>query len=273
MRIGIIGAGMVGGALGKRWAGLGHQVLFGVRDPAAPKVKQLLADAGPNACAGSIAEAAAFGPVVVLAVPWGAAHDAIQAAGDFSGKIVIDPTSPVKRDLSGLDVPEGSSAAEQVAAWAPGARVVKAFNTVSHTAMTDPRFRTGTPRSSTPATMTRPSASSRSWPLTLASRLRSAGPWQTRGYSKRLASSACTCRPTLLRASPEWRCGSSAARRADRWQDARRIGSIVAPDLSRMPARSVGLPRVKAWPRRRFGRSARCRLPSRHRSPGRASPP
>ncbi|HHX39749.1 MAG TPA: NADPH-dependent F420 reductase [Armatimonadetes bacterium] len=143
MRIGIIGAGMVGGALGKRWAGLGHQVLFGVRDPAAPKVKQLLADAGPNACAGSIAEAAAFGPVVVLAVPWGAAHDAIQAAGDFSGKIVIDPTSPVKRDLSGLDVPEGSSAAEQVAAWAPGARVVKAFNTVSHTAMTDPRFPDG----------------------------------------------------------------------------------------------------------------------------------
>ncbi|HOJ23385.1 MAG TPA: NADPH-dependent F420 reductase [Armatimonadota bacterium] len=143
MRIGIIGAGMVGGALGKRWASLGHQVLFGVRDPAAPKVKQLLADAGPNACAGSVAEAAAFGPVVVLAVPWSAAREAIQAAGDLTGKILIDPTSPIKRDLSGLDVPEGSSAAEQIAAWAPGARVVKAFNTVSHTAMTDPRFPEG----------------------------------------------------------------------------------------------------------------------------------
>ena len=86
MRIRIISAGMVGGALGKRWASLGHQVLFGVRDPAAPKVT-LLADAGPNACAGSVA-----GGGVRQRSSSSRCHGAppartIQAAGDLTGKI------------------------------------------------------------------------------------------------------------------------------------------------------------------------------------------
>lgn len=143
MQIGVIGAGRVGGTLGMRWAALGHRVLFGVRDPSAPKVKQLLADAGPNACAGSVAEAAAFGAVVVLAVPWDAMREVVQAARDLQGKVLVDVSNPAKRNLSGLDVPPDTSAAEMIASWAPGARVVKGFNTASYTAMADPRFPEG----------------------------------------------------------------------------------------------------------------------------------
>ncbi|HVO79666.1 MAG TPA: NAD(P)-binding domain-containing protein [Terriglobales bacterium] len=69
MEIGIIGAGNVGGALGKGWAKKGHAVMFGVRDAADPKVVALLKDAGANARAGSVAEAAKFGEVVVFATP------------------------------------------------------------------------------------------------------------------------------------------------------------------------------------------------------------
>ena len=79
MRIGVIGAGSVGGTLGRRWAQLGHSVMFGVRDPQAPKVTDLLSQAGSEASAGTIAEAALFGDVVALATPWDAARQALEA--------------------------------------------------------------------------------------------------------------------------------------------------------------------------------------------------
>src|SRR4051794_3921616 len=72
MRIGIIGAGNVGGTLGKAWAARGHDVRFGVRDADDPKVKELLAAAGTKATAASVAEAAAFAEAIVLCVPYGA---------------------------------------------------------------------------------------------------------------------------------------------------------------------------------------------------------
>src|SRR4029077_21118040 len=125
-RIGVIGAGSVGGTLGRGWARRGHEVMFGVRNTGDPKGAERLADA-EKARAGSVAEAAAFGEVVVLTTPWKGTRDALQNAGDLSGKILLDCTNPLKPDLSGLDVPPGSSAAEQVAGWAPGARVVKIF--------------------------------------------------------------------------------------------------------------------------------------------------
>jgi predicted dinucleotide-binding enzyme len=113
--------------------------MFGVRNPGEPKVAELLADA-EKARAGSVAEAAAFGEVVVLATPWGGTRDALQQAGDLSGKILLDCTNPLKPDLSGLDVPPGSSASEQIAGWAPGARVVKIFNTTGFNNMADPIY-------------------------------------------------------------------------------------------------------------------------------------
>jgi 8-hydroxy-5-deazaflavin:NADPH oxidoreductase len=138
MRIGVIGIGMVGGTLGRRWAKEGHKVMFGVREPSSEKVGQLLADSGENARAGTVAEAAAFGEVVVLATPWGGTEDALRQAGDLSGKVLLDCTNPLKPDMSGL---EGDrSAAERVAAWAPGAKVVKIFNTTGFQNMDNPRY-------------------------------------------------------------------------------------------------------------------------------------
>ncbi len=111
LRIGILGSGNVGGALGRLWAAKGHDVVFGKRGA-------------------SNREAASSSPVVVLTVPWPAAEEAIRDCGDLAGKILVDCTNPLAPDLKGLTVGLTTSAAEQVAGWAPGAKVVKAFNTI-----------------------------------------------------------------------------------------------------------------------------------------------
>jgi len=129
MKIAIIGAGNVGGTLGAAWANGGHEVVFGVRDAADPKLKELLARTQGKARAASVKDAAAAAEIVALTVPWPAAQDALRSAGDLPGKILLDCTNPLKPDLSGLSVGDTASGAEHVAAWAPGARVVKIFNT------------------------------------------------------------------------------------------------------------------------------------------------
>ena len=143
MKIAIIGAGNVGGTLGVAWASRGHQVVFGVRDTTDPKLNALLARAGRQAGAASVKDAAAAAEVVALTVPWPAAQNALGSAGDLRGKILLDCTNPLKPDLSGLVVAEKASGAEQVAAWAPGARVVKIFNTTGFPNMADPEYREG----------------------------------------------------------------------------------------------------------------------------------
>ncbi len=132
MKIGIIGAGNVGGGLGKVWARLGHEVVYGVRDPQSDKLKAVLAES-PHARAASIREAAAFGDIVALATPWAAAEEAVREAGDLSGKLLIDCINPV-----GFSLP--TSAAEMVAGWAHGAKVVKAFNTIGANNYSDLQF-------------------------------------------------------------------------------------------------------------------------------------
>jgi predicted dinucleotide-binding enzyme len=129
MKIAVLGAGNVGGALGKLWAGRGHEVRFGVPDPGSEKIKTLLASTGGRAQAGSNREAAGASEVVVLSVPWPAAEQAIRDCGDLKSKVVIDCTNPLRPDFKGLAVGTTTSAAEQVAAWS-GAKVVKAFNTI-----------------------------------------------------------------------------------------------------------------------------------------------
>ena len=142
MKIGIIGAGNIGGTLGRAWAAKGHEVVFGVRDPRGPKVQELVKATGGKARAASPAEAAAHGEVVLLATPWAAAQAALRGAGDLTGKILIDATNPLRPDLSGLTLGHTTSAAEEVARWAPGATVVKAFNTIGAQHMANPRFGT-----------------------------------------------------------------------------------------------------------------------------------
>lgn len=140
MKIAIIGAGNVGGTLGQRFAQLGHRVVFGVKDSGDPKLADLLRSCGPNASAASVGGAADRCETIVLAVPWQAVTDALQAAGNLSGKLLLDCTNPLKADLSGLEIGLTSSAGEKVAELAPGARVVKIFNTTGYNNMANPRY-------------------------------------------------------------------------------------------------------------------------------------
>jgi predicted dinucleotide-binding enzyme len=140
MKIGIIGSGNVGGALGSRWAKLGHEVLFGTRDPKGNDVQQLAARVGGKARAATLAEAAREGDVLLLATPWQATQQIVAGLGDLNGKTFIDATNPLLPDLSGLTHGTTTSGGEQVARWARGAKVVKAFNTVGANIMADSSF-------------------------------------------------------------------------------------------------------------------------------------
>ena len=132
MNIAIIGAGNVGGALGKSWAKAGHTIIFGVRDPAGGKTKPPLAEIGGAASSRVVPDAVRGADVIVLATPWNAVPDVINAMGDVRGKIIIDCTNPLSLNSEGslsLAVGSTTSGAEEVARLATGARVVKAFNT------------------------------------------------------------------------------------------------------------------------------------------------
>jgi predicted dinucleotide-binding enzyme len=143
MNIGIIGAGNVGGTLGTRWAGNGHNVVFASREPQSPAMQELLRRAGPTARSADNREAASASDVLLLATPWPAAEEALKSAGNLSGRIIIDATNPLQPTLDGLSVGCNDSAGEQVARWAAGARVVKAINTVGSNIMADPSFGDG----------------------------------------------------------------------------------------------------------------------------------
>ncbi len=138
MRIAIIGSGNVGQALGTAWQKAGHEVFYGLRDTSASAQRKLRQAIGERPRLGSVAEAAAFGDVVVLATPWSQNQPAIQSAGDLHGKLLIDCTNPLTPDASGLAIGFNTSAAEQVANWAKGASVFKAFNSVGSGVMREP---------------------------------------------------------------------------------------------------------------------------------------
>jgi 8-hydroxy-5-deazaflavin:NADPH oxidoreductase len=140
VKIAVIGAGNVGGTLGTLWAAKGHNVVFGVRDPENSKVQSLLKSTGGKARAAYVRDAASGAEAVVLAVPWPAAQDVIEEAGDLSGKTLVDCVNPLAPDLSGLTIGTNNSAGEEIARWSKGARVVKAFNTIGAPNFANPRF-------------------------------------------------------------------------------------------------------------------------------------
>lgn len=126
MNIGIIGSGNVGMNLAKIWVKNGHRVKLSFsRD--ASKLRTGAESLGKNASAGSPRDAAFFGDVVVLAVPWGAVAEAIEAAGPLSGKILFSTVNALNTDMSGLAVGTTTSAAEEIAKLAPDARVIEAL--------------------------------------------------------------------------------------------------------------------------------------------------
>lgn len=120
MKIGIIGAGRVGQGLASVWSASGHEVVLSfARDRAALESSA----AAVGASADEPAAAVSGADVVLLAAPWSAMDEALAAAGDLTGTVVIDATNALG---AGLDGP----AAQELADRIPGARVVKAFNTV-----------------------------------------------------------------------------------------------------------------------------------------------
>lgn len=138
MNIAIIGTGNVGRVLGSRWAAAGHTVTFGTRKPEDDEIQTLARDAGAQAM--QPAAAAAASDVVVVAVPGRLVETVVQGLGDLSGKIVVDCTNPIgpgrtpRPELSG---------AESLAEIAPGAHIVKAFNTTGAKNMADPVYPSG----------------------------------------------------------------------------------------------------------------------------------
>jgi hypothetical protein len=143
MRIGVIGAGRIGGGAARLWAAAGHEVVVGGRDPgrAAERARELGA-----AGSGTVTEATAFGDVVVLSVPWVALDDVLAEAGPaLAGRVVIDTTNPY--GPGGLvALPAGRTAAQVVAARMPGARYTKSLNTLTAAFQAESARRTGADR-------------------------------------------------------------------------------------------------------------------------------
>jgi predicted dinucleotide-binding enzyme len=137
MKIGIIGAGNIGATLARHFAKAGHQV--GLSNSRGPSSLAAVAKSiGPNACAMTVAEAARFGEVVLLAVPW-RTPDALPPPDSVAGKIVIDAMNPYSAEGEVMDIGHRNSS-EEVARRLPGARLVKAFNTMYyHTLATEAR--------------------------------------------------------------------------------------------------------------------------------------
>jgi predicted dinucleotide-binding enzyme len=151
MKIGVLGTGDVGRVLAAGLAGRGHEVMIGTRDPRHRKIVDWLEHEGKGVSAGTFAEAAAFGEVLILAIGWSNVEKVINQAGveNINGKVVLDTTNALRFDAEGrppvLDIGHTDSAGESVQRWLPGASVVKAFNIVGNPHMVNPSFPDGKP--------------------------------------------------------------------------------------------------------------------------------
>ena len=148
-KIGIIGSGVVAQALGAGFRKYGYEVMLGTREPG--KLKDWLAGAGKGAKTGSVADTAAFGEIVVLAVK-GSMAEAVakQVAGALKGKTVLDTNNPIadKPPVDGvLEFFTGpnDSLMERLQKAVPEARFVKAFSCIGNAFMVDPKFPGGKP--------------------------------------------------------------------------------------------------------------------------------
>jgi predicted dinucleotide-binding enzyme len=133
MKIAILGAGNIGGTLGKKWAAARHEVIFGVRDVNSPKLRALLAEINTGAAAAPVAEAAASAEVILLSIPHAAVAETVQtAAAALDGKIILDATNkfgaPVVNNIAAIR------------AAAPNAKIYRAFNSLGWEIFARPQF-------------------------------------------------------------------------------------------------------------------------------------
>lgn len=150
MKIGILGTGDVGRALGRGFVALGHQVKIGARTANHEKALEWVGEMGARASQGTFADTAKFGEIVVFATLGVANPEVVKAvgAGAFSGKVVIDATNPL--DFSqgfppDLAIKGNDSGGETLQRLIPDAKVVKAFNFVGNSLMFRPELAGGPP--------------------------------------------------------------------------------------------------------------------------------
>ncbi|MBI2771108.1 MAG: NAD(P)-binding domain-containing protein [Burkholderiales bacterium] len=146
--VAILGNGVVGVALARGFAGMGLRVVFGTRDAEGAKTREALA-AVPGATAASFAEAARAASIAVVALPYAALQEGLQAAGapNLAGKLVIDPSNPLDWSTGAPVMAVGftDSAGEAVQRLLPEAKVVKAFNIITAAHMVNPKLPDGVP--------------------------------------------------------------------------------------------------------------------------------
>jgi predicted dinucleotide-binding enzyme len=133
MKIGVIGAGRIGGTLARKWSAAGHELMGCSRDPNSPRAQALLKDVGGKARLGSLEETAAFGEVVVFAIPGGEMPETVKLLGaQLDGKLVIDATNAVGRPVM--------NSIDAIMTAAPRAQVYRAFNSLPWEDFANPTF-------------------------------------------------------------------------------------------------------------------------------------
>ena len=143
LKIGVIGSGRLGGAIGTLLAKAGHPVMFSSRHP--DELKKLVEDAGPNARAGTVEQAAAFGDVVLIAVPYSALPQVGRDnAKALAGKVVLNASNPIpSRDGDLAKTAQEKGVGEADAEHLPGTRLVRAFNSTGAGRFTSEAHRSG----------------------------------------------------------------------------------------------------------------------------------
>jgi 8-hydroxy-5-deazaflavin:NADPH oxidoreductase len=134
--VAILGCGRVGRTLATAWHQAGVPVVVGSRDPEAARER-----VGAEPLAWRVvdyAEAIRSAPICVLAVPWSSVREILESHGPWTDKLLIDCINPLNATFDGLATTDSSSAAEQIAAWAPGSHVVQTLNTASAELMANP---------------------------------------------------------------------------------------------------------------------------------------
>lgn len=143
MKLGILGSGMVGKALGGKLVELGHEVMMGTREPA--KLREWLGQVGGHARVGTFAEAAAHGEIIFNATNGMGALEALKLAGEanLNGKILVDISNPLdfsKGMPPSLSVCNTDSLGEQIQQAFPNVKVVKSLNTLTAPLMVNPQL-------------------------------------------------------------------------------------------------------------------------------------